>query len=341
MIIFTKGNETLGSLVHDILGYNDESYGKKIIAANRNSINGAQYIEQGYFWPNRALWLPEISRLDNDPDIRDIILHRCDFIPSWGRANLVKLQKHRVNINHLIGVGKCIRQHNRVNYADGKGIAASLGAQATAESMFRLGERAAKPAEQFTNQMKRLNTQLKNLVALRKAGKSAEEIQSARTAYQATYKETQYALNHGAKLYAKRLSHKATKYLMSAKHSESIAYKKGIFIDALDDVKMLARIARYGKWAGRGFYMFSALLGIDEVFDTYEEGGDWEATAVGVGSEMAIIMGLGQIMLLFTPAGWVTTVAIAIGEGLLYTKMGNSIKTWTENWFKTNVEHWL
>jgi len=345
MIIFTRGYETVGMLTHDILGYNDESYANKLIIANQNTFNGRLLREQGFYWPNRALWIPEVSRLDNDPQLRNIILHRCDCIPSWGRANLVKLQKHKVNINHLVGAGKCIRQHNRVNYADGQGIATSLGAQAAAESMFRGAERAAKPAEQFTRQMKNLNNHLKNLVALRKAGKDGAEIQSAREAYKTAYKEAQYSLNHSAKLYARRLSHKASKYLISAKHSELIANKKGIFIDSLDDIKILGRIARYGKGIHGLGYIAIAGLGVDEVYDTYKEGGDWEAKAVGLGVEIGSIQFAGAVMLFFiTPAGWIATIAVAIGEGIAYTAGGKFIDYKTEEgyeWIKKHLNKWL
>jgi len=350
MIIFTEPGDTPQQIAKNILGYYDESYAKLILDANRNSsayklMNGC-----GVYAPNRAVWLPNFSLIDHNSELRDQLLHRTDFIPSHGRANLVKLQKSNVNLNNLLGGAKCASQANRSNRDESSGIIASLAGNSAFESVHRGFEHATRPAESFSHHMKELNTKLKVLVSARNSGEHAT-IQSARTEYQSAYKRANEAFNKDAKLYARRLSKKGSKYLMSAKHSELVAYKKGIMVNDLNDVQTIGKIARYGKIAGRGMFWFSAILGVDEVYNTYEHGGDAFKKGVGVATELTVAYTLGEFCLLFTPAGWVALAVVAVAEGLGMTFLGKYSDEFGEyvasesedaySWLKRDLSHWL
>jgi len=85
------------------------------------------------------------------------------------------------------------------------------------------------------------------------------------------------------------------------------------------------------------------LFGVDEVYETYKEGGDWEAKAVGIGAETAIISAIGGALLILTPPGWIATIAVAVGEGIAYTAAGKFIEKYSEEgyeWISKNLHNW-
>lgn len=342
MITMSQAGDTPYSIAARVLGSPDESYAKAIYQANLTSFANEVMNNCGIYAANRAVWLPGVSHIDDDTELRNHIIHKLDYIPSWGRSNLAKLQRSRVDINHMIGSAKAIRKHNRVNYQEGQGIATSLGAKAAVETVHRGAERITRQGEIFSGKMRELNDNLKNLLETRQEGDHIATT-AARDSFRASYQDAVETLNHDAKIFASRTSKKTAKYFMSPKHMEMVARKKGILISDLDDVAVVSKIARYGEWGSHGMFMFSVGLGADDVYTTYKAGGDWKKKAVGIGAETTALFIAGDILLNLTPVGWVATLALIIGEGIVLSGLGELIEKGTEKvyaWAENNMNRW-
>ncbi len=359
MITFTGVDDTPASVTHRVLGYNDDSYAKKLWNMNERSFARQLFSDSGLFARNRAVWLPGFSERESDQDWVNRHLHRLDFIPSWGRSNIVRLQKAGVDMNRLISIGKSTRYSNRVNAVNSPLITGAFAGNASFESFSRMVERTAHPAEKFSKAMENLNEKTAHLLKVHRVvhteeeGKQVQnEVNAARAEVDAAAKDVGETLKSSAKIYNNRLRLKTKLMLKDPSLIRAAASKRNILLGDFDDVKMLSKIARHGKWAGRGCFVLSALLGADEVYQTYEDGGDAFKKAVGVGAELGAIWAVGEgLLLLFTPAGWVTLVCIAIAEGIILTLGGNVVEKFGErlggsiegcyDWLKNNFEYWF
>ncbi|MCK4869947.1 MAG: hypothetical protein KAS93_02440 [Gammaproteobacteria bacterium] len=352
MITMSQAGDTPYSIAARVLGSPDESYAEAIYQANLTSFANEVMNNCGIYAANRAVWLPGVSHIDDDTELRNHIIHKLDFIPSWGRSNLAKLQRSKVDINHMIGSAKAIRKHNRINYQEGQGIATSLGAKAAVETIHRGAERITRQGEVFSGKMRELNGSLKNLLKTRQEGDHFATT-TARDSFRASYQETVETLNHDAKIFAARTSKKTAKYFMSPKHMEMVARKKGILISDLDDVAVVSKIARYGEWGARGCFVFSAAIGTDEVYETYKHHGDVWGKVGEVLVEIGTAIAAGAIcFVLITPVGWVAVATAAIVEGVgiaaasnfMGTKVGKPLGDDAHNvydWANHNLGKWL
>ena len=132
--------------------------------------------------------------------------------------------------------------------------------------------------------------------------------------------------------------------LNSSKRLEYRIRRKHIYINDLDDVKTLGKIARYGKWLGCAGFVFAAAYGADQVYETYKKRGDWIAQVIGLGTEFGVLAGVGEALLLLTPVGWVATACVAITEGVLFAVGGHAIEHYTEeavSWAQRHLLNWL
>ena len=351
MITMSQAGDTPYSIAARVLGSPDESYAEAIYQANLTSFANEVMNNCGIYAANRAVWLPGVSHIDDDTELRNHIIHKLDYIPSWGRSNLTKLQRSRVDINHMIGSAKAIRKHNRINYQEGQGIATSLGAKAAVETVHRGAERITRQGEAFSGKMSELNGSLKTLLDTRQEGDHIATA-AARDSFRTAYQDAVETLNHDAKIFAARTSKKTAKYFMSPKHMEMVARKKGILISDLDDVAVVSKIARYGEWGARGCFMFSAALGADEIYRTYKHHGDAWGKSGQVLTEIGVAAAIGfGCFLVFTPVGWIGLIATAIVEGVGISIIANEFGKlgWilgddtkkTYDWVNGNLSKWL
>src|SRR5690606_20482848 len=93
------------------------------------------------------------------------------------------------------------------------------------------------------------------------------------------------------------------------------------------EARQLDRLARNIRWAGNGLVAIDAGRRAAGVYQTYQDGGNWqrqasiEATGFGVGGAAGIIAGNGVIAgLTFiglgaTPVGWVILIGVGIAAG--------------------------
>jgi hypothetical protein len=359
------------SIAHRVLGYPDESYAQKIWGMNKTGFACHVMNGSGEYMAHYPVWLPGYSRLDDDPIVRESLMNRVNFMPSAARRNLLTLQKHGVDVNHLVGMSRAIQQSNRDNYSEGEGIAASLGVKAGVETVHRTIERSTHPAEIFSRKINRLNQTIKDMVKAQNepvytgepmlAGEQQLMIhQEYKKACEIAYKDAVHSLNHEGKLYANRIAMKASKALsMSVMELQRVARKHGFLVSDLNDVKLLDKIGRYGKWAGKGCFLFSAALGVDEVYETYKHGGDAFKKSVGVGLELGVAYAVGEAFLLATPAGWVALAGLAIVEGVTLALSSKYVEEFGGNvvgsalekigdgvddayqWFDKSLGHWL
>lgn len=231
MITFTDAGDTASSVTHRLLGHNDESFAKNLWEANANSfartMNSAHSTE---FAPNFAVWVPGFSVLDEQPEVYQSLIRRTEFIPSAARAKLVHLQRHGVDLNHLLGASKALKVHNKNHQQRGEAIASLSPLSTGKEVVTRTAERASIPGEKFSDAMKELNEKLEKLNHLKQSGASTAEIRDARDELKAAKKEAEKVFKKSGELYAKKLSTKSNRYLNTANHIEKQAAKKGIMI---------------------------------------------------------------------------------------------------------------
>lgn len=338
MLLLTEPGDTSQTLACRILGDPDDSYANKLREMNKNTLAYTS-LAGDYYIPDQLIWCPEFSELDNYPDHREMILSEAQFIPSWGKANISKLQNQGVDMNDLIATSQVIQDHNRSesNKKD-HAIISGMVAQAGLESFSRAIEHGAYPAEQFSQTIERLDAVMADLLKVKKSG-NTELVRSTRNKFKQLYKESIETLQHNTKLYKNRLSLKTAKILPSMNKLEKLATKKGIMISDLQDVRVLEKIARYGHWAGRGCFAFSIVLGASEVYEAYKNDEDWITKAVGVGTETLITWAAGALLLTLTPAGWAVLAGAAITEGIALNLGGNYIETITETWVHKHLHN--
>lgn len=333
MIIYTRAGQTINSLASDILGCNDESFANEILKYNQNSLAVTLMPANSCLAPNRSLWIPGFSYLDNRPEIRSTMMQRVEYLPSTARNNIAFLQTKGVDLNKAIGVAKATQKHNASNQDQGTAIIASLAAS---ETLKRGSERMLeKPPDSFVANMRTLNNSLSDYIT----NKTPENLQRFR---QAKNLATE-AINREANLYTNIINNKTKKLLRSSKRLINSVQNKGIIINNLEDMKTFEKIARYGKISSRGLFFVSAGIGADEIYQAYKEGGDWGKEAVGVGGEVVSVYLLGDVLLLSNPAGWVVTILVAVAEGVLLTGFGQMVKNLSEEayeWFKDNYVRW-
>lgn len=100
-----------------------------------------------------------------------------------------------------------------------------------------------------------------------------------------------------------------------------------LYVANATEAKQLNRLARNIRWAGNGLVAIDAGLRTAQVYDTYQQGGNWareasiQATGFGLGGAAglvtgkAVIAGLTMIGLGLTPVGWVVMIGIGVTAG--------------------------
>lgn len=330
MIYFTSLSDTPNSIAKDLLGGIDYGnvLGDSIRDANRNTMASRCGIGS-YYAPNRPIWIPGFSSIGEYGPIRDAIIRRLDTLHSEPRSRLATAIRRRNDLNPIMGATHAIEKNNRANSDKAKVITASLAGAASIETAKRTIERVNHQAEKFSESMAKLNDVTKQAAEIHKLhGPSSDAFKAIRATLQEQHQETVQVLNKHAKLFARRLSIKTTKHMRSAKIELMRARKKGIMISDLDDVKRIEKIARYGKWASHSLFAFSIALGIDEVYETYQNGGDAFVKATGLTFEMtsSAVLG-GLVTFAFTPAGWVALAGFAVVEGVAFAFAGKGLES--------------
>ncbi len=132
---------------------------------------------------------------------------------------------------------------------------------------------------------------------------------------------------------------------------EIAAKNKGYLVDSLDDIERIGKIAKYGKRMSNGLFAFTVLLGIDDVYNSYKNGDDAFREAFGVAMQIGVMQVVGNLLLVFTPAGWTVLIVTAVVEGLLFVWGGEEIKEIGKEfagdieeayqWLKNTLAHWL
>ncbi len=315
MITFTDAGDTPNSIAHKVLGRLDESYADKIREANKTSFAYMLMNYSGFYSGNRAIWLPELSRYDDNPLHCRRLISEFDFMPSYVRANLVQLQKQGLDINYLAGIAKCTLGYNKHHREDGMKILGAFAAQTGVESANRFMERIANTSKRFYGHMHELNQALADLVDARRAGE-AEKLQALRTRLNKVRRHVCRELHAEAELYTKRLSLMTQQALHSSRRLERLAFKKGIMVTELADVRLIEYIGRGCKYLTRGTYVASLLTGAYDVYKEYKNGEDWQADlfGIGVGLGFAALVGAG-LALMLTPVGLVTIICTSVVEG--------------------------
>lgn len=335
MLLLTEPGDTSQTLACRILGNPDDSYAKKLREMNKNTLAYTS-LENDYYLPDQLIWCPEFSQLDNHPAHREMILSETQFIPSGAKANISKLQSQGVDVNDTIAAAKVVQDHNQSNFTKkDHAIISGMVAQAGFNAFSQSIGHAAKPAERFTRSMNALNSTLKDLLDAKRSGNKALT-KKLRAQLKEAYTKTTKTLARDTQLYKNRLFLKTNKIFPSASWLEKKATKKGIMINDLQDVRILEKIGRYGRWAGRGCFAFTIALGISEVYDAYQKKEDWVAKAVGVTAEIIATMAAGSaIVFLLTPLGWVALAGAAVAEGFMLTFGGDFIENLAEK-----ITHW-
>lgn len=336
MIYLTTVGETPSTIASDLLGGADygNSFADAIRSANRNNIAHHLVSDLRYgYAPFRPIWIPGFSSLDSNSAVYEGIIRRIDRLSGDTRMRLALAMQRGADLNILVGATKAIQQHNNTGHHDAKIITSALAGNTAVESGLRTAERVEAQAEHFHESMSHLNQATKKAVDVFKAhGASSVEFRTAREELQLVHRETMLSLSKDAKLFSNRLSAKATRHMMSAKHEFMLAKKKGIFISDLEDVKYVEKIFKCSNWLSKRFMAFSIILGVDEVYETFKEGGDAFTKSAGIGLELgfAYTVGVGLIAL-FTPAGWVTLIGTAFLEGAAIAGFGTGIEKFGES----------
>ena len=325
MMTLTEPGDTPASLANRMLGYSDEGYSKKIWDMNVNGFARQAMNNSGYFAPYRAVWLPGISRLDDDPMLRDDLIHQTEFMDPEGRANLQQLGRDGVDINHMIGVQKTIAAYNQWEIDNPRSMAPLFYGQMIGEIANRAVEHAAHPAEKFAHSMRHLNSVTEQLVGAERR-QDFTLMKSLRPQYLSAYKDANVNLNRASRLYGDQVETLTRKFLADPLRYRRFVQNGGVWMDHFDDVEALEKIGHAGKFIGRGLYGFQLAMGGLDVYEAYKDGGDWKGEAVGVISETAIATAVGDVLLMLTPAGWVALIITAAIEGFFITKYGETIK---------------
>jgi hypothetical protein len=342
MIRFTEDGETPQEVAVDILGHPDDSFAKQIAQYNTNSFAWQIYHGCGYYAPNRPLWIPGYSTIDDDPKLYEDILHRLEFLTDSERSKLVKLQQHNIDINKLIGISHTVSHFNRKHIAEGNKIANLMGVQLGVETARRGVEHAFHPLHKFEKNAGKLNEYLRKMAKAQNEG-DFELAKTQKLNVKAAYQGTVDALNKSSRFFANRLSIKTKRYFNSSKRMRQFA-RKGIFINDFDDLKYIERLAKYGKWLKRGGFAVQAVVGSAEVYETYREHKGWEKKAAGVSVELGVVYLAGEAFLAFTPPGWIALVATAVVEGIILTGFGSFVEEKTEDvygWMEREWKHFF
>jgi len=344
MIVFTEAGDTPASVTNRMLGYNDESYSQKLSKMNANGFARQMMNDSGYFAPYRAVWLPGFSRHDQNVMLREQLVHHTEFMRSSARANIQRLGRDGIDINRLIGAQKTIAAYNQWEMQNPHSMASVYGAQMGGEILNRAVEHAGHPAEKFAKSMRILNGSMQDLIEAENV-QDFELMKSLRPQVVSAYREAGAELNKASRLYSSRLDLFTREALSDPVRAMRFKRNGGIMLDHLDDVKALEKIGSAGKFIGRAGFGFQLAMGGVEVYRTYENGGDWEGEATGVIGESAVIYTVGEVCLLFTPAGWVALVVVAVAEGIFMTRYGEEVKDYFKSKFDDLVEgkwqwHW-
>lgn len=303
-------------------------------------------IENGFYGDEDGQGLAElpISIPDDisDEDKAQItkVLNRMNLLD---RANIKTMIFNNIDINRLIGASHIIEMHNRKQGKQNFAFSMGLGGQAAMESL----KSGIKKYHDYAKEFDKATTKLEGYQHELAEGKlSAKEFKSVAAN---DYEKSVDAMNKAAKL--NMITTKTKRYYHTMNHVVRMS-KRRIYISDLADAAHLVKIAKTARMMGRGLWAFSAVAGADQVYHTYQRGGDWEKQAVGIGTELAVTGAVADaiadvtvgFLLAATPVGWVALAATAIAAGLVSIGVGKFVEDKAEElygWAEHYAKRWF
>ncbi len=338
MIIFSESGDTPASIAARILGYNDADYAKKIRDANSNGYAWQMANGAGYYVPWRPLWIPGFSKYDHDFLAREQFCRRIDGIPTYQRRKLTQAQKQCVNLNYTIAHAKVTKQYNSTKSNEEPFLTAGLVGKSVSESIGRGVERYKGQAEKFIESMNDLDRATENYY-LASIKDNPDKLSIAELQLKQARNDALDEVAKKAKLIARKTLKKTSWLTGSTEKMQRFATDHGIFINDLEDIRILDKIAGSLKWMGRGCIALSVFIGAKEIYEAYENHQDVIAKTVGVISEIGYVIAAGTaIGYLFTPAGWISLIFTAGLEGVGLAVTGKLFEIEVEKAI-TSIEH--
>lgn len=252
-------------------------------------------------------------------------------------ANLRMMIHTGFDLNHLMRVRSMVDEYNirkakqagkKVPPKTSPQICAELGGMCLAyHAADATRERLTRVTENFVKAMDDLNDKQINVYTA--IGKDAKK--AARSEFKAAYLHTMKVLSVQAGLGF--ISEDTKTYMMTANHAMKVGLRKGVYVANLEDVVLLKKIAKTGKWLGWGTTAIGVIADVRDVDITYKEGGDWQKEAVQdiVETGLSYFLSKGTVFvtlrigLFFIPgAGWIV-FAMTVAGSMIGDYLGDKI----------------
>ena len=324
-IYMTKPGDTIQSVAQFFYECSDEDHCKRLRDANHDRKAYKLKGQTDRLMPFYPLMIPGYGKELNKLTIKRM-LSGIEAIGCIERKNITMAMRRGFNLHHAIGASRALNHHNQRKIDEGSHDAASIATfvgAAVRESGGRIAERSGHPAEEFSRRMDFLEESAKNYKDVLQSTSDIGSRQIARDVYKTAHREALVALDKAGNFY----SHKRTVHIRQAIRGKNRLFKQvvkqGVVLEELADFSAFETIAKCSSIGGLAFMGIGIGLGIKEVYDTEQEGGDWVAKLVGVSAETAISIAAGSLLMACTPVGWVTLIGVGIAEGVMLSFLGN------------------
>ncbi len=208
-----------------------------------------------------------------------------EFLDASARQKITMAMRQGFNMQHAIAVGRVLNAHNQLGAmqesSDTEPSISFVGA-GMREVGGRLAERVGQPAEAFSSKMEVLQQSAIHYKNVLKSTHDVTSRQVARDLYKTAHQEALESLNKSSHFYSQSRANRIKHAIRGKNRLMRQMTSKGFVLEDVEDFKAVESI---GKWSGVGGSAFLAIgigLGVAEVYETAEAGGDWFAKLAGV-----------------------------------------------------------
>ena len=211
------------------------------------------------------------------------------------RFKLMVMQDMGLNLNHLIAATKVVDFYNRVKKDEGfKTVGETI--KFGTKTGYVVSEHLAEISRNFVDKMDRLNA-----MQFRLMGAHGKELVVARQEFKTAYFDAMDELNKVSKL--SFISPDTQLYFDNQMRVRAFG-RAGVYVNDLDDVERLRRIAENTKSINLAMSKFAFLASAGEIIYDAATGGDWQKDVKDTITEYLVGRSVGFVFGLLIPGGW-------------------------------------